>query len=107
MPKDNPARTAAAFKPASLFAIAHAWASKEWAKCFGAPPAVESGIAAATAKTSKTERPMFVKVSSKRVAEIASRILRGRPYSEREARAVAASVVAQAKGKSAAKKRKR
>lgn len=48
------------------------------------------------------------KVSSSRVAEIASRILRGKPYSEREAKAVAASAVAQAKPKkkSAAKKRR-
>jgi len=40
---------------------------------------------------------MKSKVSSKRVAEIASRILRGKPYSEREAKAVAGSVIAQAK----------
>lgn len=52
---------------------------------------------------------MKSKVSSARVAEIASRILRGKPYSEREVKAVAASVIAQAKAvkKAPAKKRRR
>lgn len=39
------------------------------------------------------------KVSSKRVAAIAGRILRGEPYSEAEAKTLAASVIAQAPGK--------
>ncbi len=50
---------------------------------------------------------MKSKVSSSRVAEIASRILRGKAYSEREAKAVAASVVAQAKAKKAPAKKRR
>lgn len=53
---------------------------------------------------------MKSKVSSARVAEIASRILRDKPVSYRETKAVAASVVAQSKAKAKkapAKKRRR
>jgi len=73
------------------------YASKAMATRCGARPATESGPAPKTATKTKTETPMKSKVSSKRVAEIASRILRGKPYSEREAKAVAGSVIAQAK----------
>lgn len=43
-----------------------------------------------------TKKTAPAKVSSRRVAAIAGRILAGKPYSEAEARALAASVVAQA-----------
>jgi hypothetical protein len=46
------------------------------------------------------------KVSSKRVAAIAGAILAGKPYSEADAKALAASVVAQSE-KPAAKAKKR
>lgn len=50
---------------------------------------------------------MTSKVSSKRVAAIAGRILAGKPYSEADAKALAASVVTQARPKKKARKAKR
>lgn len=85
------------------------YASKAMATRCGARRAAESGPAPKT-QTTTTETPMKSKVSSKRVAEIASRILRGKPYSEREAKAVAGSVIAQSKAaakKAPAKRRRR
>lgn len=84
------------------------FASKAMASRCGARGATESGTASKT--TQKKEAPMKSKVSSARVAEIASRILRDKPVSYRETKAVAASVVAQAKvkaKKTPAKKRRR
>ncbi len=71
---------------------------------FGARGAAESGPAQTPTKKT-TETPMKAKVSSNRVAEIASRILRDKPVTFREIKAVAGSVVAQAKAKARAKKK--
>lgn len=93
----------------SHFARAKRCASKAMETLFGARGATESGTAPTPTKKT-TETPMKSKVSSSRVAEIASRILRDKPVSYRETKAVAASVVAQAKAKAKkapAKKRRR
>jgi hypothetical protein len=75
--------------------------SKAMALHSTAPPAVESGPAPATPTSIPTTEnsPMTTKVSSKRVAAIAGRILAGKPYSEADAKALAASVVTQARPK--------
>lgn len=98
----------AARSPGSLVDRVVRFASKAMATRCGARHATESGPAPKTTK--KKEAPMKSKVSSARVAEIASRILRDKPVSYRETKAVAASVVAQAKAKAKkapAKKRRR
>lgn len=86
------------------------FASKAMATRCGAHRATESGPAPKTPKKKKKEAPMKSKVSSARVAEIASRIMRDKPVSYRETKAVAASVIAQAKAatkkKAPAKKRR-
>lgn len=104
MSPKKPAQTAVR-TVSSPFASARRCASKAMESLFGARGAAESGPAPKTTKTKK-EAPMKSKVSSSRVAEIASRILRGKPYSEREAKAVAASVVAQSKPTKTAKRKR-
>ena len=107
MSPKNPAQTAVR-TASSPFDRVKRYVSEAMATRCGARGAAESGPAQTTT-TKKKEAPMKSKVSSARVAEIASRILRGKPYSEREVKAVAASVIAQAKAvkKAPAKKRRR
>lgn len=68
-------------------------------RCGGVPYAMESGTATTTPARKAKGNAMIQKVSSKRVAAIAGRILRGEPYSEAEAKALAASVISQAPAK--------
>lgn len=91
-------------QPVSLFATVHAWVSRAWARCCGAPPAVESGTAATAPETTTKEEVMAKKVvkkrldkrTSRRLASLASKVLSNKgECTKHEAKRLAACVLSQ------------